>query len=177
VNARRAVLLATFLLVAALARAEDAPDPIATAKEGEWVYQKIDSNYGGLKLTQFLYMWVSKVEGRKLTLGLQIMKDEKRGMMPPFFSPVDLDHREKPAPAKVSQEDVERDGKKLHCSKREETGVDSPAGKVTTTTWICSEVPVDGVLRIVSVDKDGKETSRTETTAWGREGGAEKPIE
>jgi hypothetical protein len=177
VNARRLALPATFLLVAALAQAEDAPDPIATAKEGEWVLQKVVSSYGGMTMTQLLYMWVSKVEGRKLTLGLQIMKDEKRGMMPPFFSPVDLDHREKPAPAKVSQEDVERDGKKLKCWKREEAGVDSPAGKVTTTTWTCKDVPVDGVLRIVSVDKDGKETSRTETIQWGSEGGAEKPVE
>lgn len=180
-NARRLACLAAVVLAVAVARADDGPDPIATAKEGEWVLQKVDSEYGGMKITQLLYMWVSRIEGRKITLGLQFLKDDKKhGTQPPFFSPVDLDHREGQGSRKAgpqwTQEEREHGGKKLACWKKEEV-TDSPVGKVKTTTWVCKDVPVDGVLRIESVDDKGKPTQTTETIEWGREGGAEKPLD
>ena len=72
--------------------------------------------------------------------------------------------------------DMTVDGKRLHCEKVEKVTTDPMQGRVTTIVWTSPQVPIFGTVRVVRLDRDGKETSRIELLAFGETGGAEKPL-
>jgi hypothetical protein len=171
VNRRPLVVLALSLAVLAVARADD--NPLGKSKLGEWIIQK--TVISGT-MTVGTYMFVSKIDGKKVTIVTQPLKEDMKTPAGPaqVRQPVDT---EKPLPAlkddkKVGEEEIELKGKKLKCKKTENTS----ESKTTTTTWSSSEVPIYGIVRQIAKDKDGKEILRSDLVDYGTEGAKEKPL-
>jgi hypothetical protein len=175
VNVRRPIVALALLALLAPAFADDAP--IADAKVGEWELMKTTSTLPIGTDVKFIYLWVSKVEGKKITVMIQTLReDQKTGLAAPQASVVDLDKKpDKTSEPKVSDEEIEIKGKKVRC-KKTETTTDTPKGKVTVVAWTTNEVPVHGIVRQVFRDTDGKEIWRSELVDFGTEGGKEKPL-
>jgi hypothetical protein len=184
VNVRRPIYAA--IVCAALfvvqARADDAKNPLEKAKAGQWVLQKSTMKYGGMTNTSLSYLWVDRVEGRKVVLKTQTLNpDGKTAMMAATEMPIDLDAKgersEKKDAAKptVTEEEILVKGKKMKCQKTEVT-MEIAGAKTTSITWTSPEVPVYGTVKSISKDKDGNETSVVETIDWGNEGAKEKPV-
>jgi hypothetical protein len=169
-------LLLVALLVA-VARAEDSP--LARAKKGEWVLEKYVVTYPGGQTTFHNYAWIEKVDGKKVTLKRQPVKEDgKTGLDAARDREIDLDKLASASgDKKVSEEEVEVKGKKLKCRKVERTEpADGPA-KPVTITWTSSDVPLYGKVREIVKDKDGKEFSRMDLVDWGSEGGAARDVD
>jgi hypothetical protein len=185
VNVRRpifaAIVCAALLVVQA--RADDAKNPLEKAKAGQWVLQKITTKYSGMNTTTLSYTWVDRVEGRKVILKTQTLNpDGKTAMMAAAETPYDLEAKSERAEKKeaapkptVTEEEIEVKGKKMKCQKTETTS-EIGGAKTTTTTWTSSEIPLYGTAKMVTKDKDGNETSLTETIDWGQDGAKEKPL-
>jgi len=47
---------------------------------------------------------------------------------------------------------------------------------MTSTVWMSEEIPVTGMVKTVTVDKDGKEVAKVELVDFGASGGADKPV-
>ncbi len=173
---RRLLVLLALVTCLVAARAEDSP--LARSKVGEWVLQKQVITGGGAALTLGTYMWVSKVDGRKVTIMTQPLGADLKtpSDAAQTSKPIDLDKLAADANAKkLGEEEVEAKGTKLKCTKSETTN-DTPQGKLTTTTWTSSDVPVYGIVRQIVKDKDGKEVLHTDLADWGADGAKEKPF-
>ncbi len=174
-NRRPLAALAFSLALLAVAHADE--NPFAKSKVGEWIIQK---NVISGTMTTIDYVFVSKVDGKKVTLGRQVLNNDAKTANGPvrYAQPIDT---EKPLPAskdekKLGDEEVELKGKKMKCKKVESTAADSRGDKMTTTTWTSSEIPLYGTVRQIVKDKDGKELLRMDLLDWGAEGGKERPV-
>ncbi|MBI3722729.1 hypothetical protein HY251_02060 [bacterium] len=166
--------LAVLAGFAALAFADEPKHPLAGAKGGEWVLAKTTTTTGGGEpKIGWLYRWVSKVEGTKVTVMVQPMKTDKLGSM--AAAATHHDSSVKPdAPgkdARVSDDEVEVNGKKLKCKK-----IETKKDDRTSTKWTSSEIPISNEAKVVEKDKDGKELVKIETVDYGLTGGAERPL-
>jgi len=174
-NVRRALLSVALVLgVVVGARAGDRP--MDKAKAGEWVLEKnVASGF-----TTWTYMWIAKVDGRKVTVMVQLLKDEQLGLAPGQPTVVDLDKPDAPPPPgskpKTSEEEVEVKGRKLKCTKTESEVEIQGVGKMATTTWTAAEIPIYGKAKMVVKDQAGKVVAEQETLDFGHEGGAERPL-
>lgn len=171
-------LLALLVLLSCVvaARAEDSP--LARSKAGEWVLEKRVIAVGKDSVTLGVYMWVSSVDGRKVTIMVQPLGADMKtpSDAAQTAKPIDLDKAaQDPNEKKVGDEEVEAKGTKLKCKKAETTN-DTPQGKLTTTTWSSGNVPVYGIVRQIVKDKDGKELVHTDLADWGADGAKEKPF-
>ncbi|MEZ0227847.1 MAG: hypothetical protein ACAI25_04430 [Planctomycetota bacterium] len=162
------------LLVGSVARAQSTPNPLEKAKEGQWVLQKTTAS----GFTSHIYQWVSKVDGKKITLRTQILNaDGKSAMAAANDVVIDLEKKEggSAAPAAdapkptISDDEVEVKGKKVKCKKIEVT-----VNGVASTTWISDEIPVSGLVKSIAT-KDGAELSKFELVDFGDTGGKDKP--
>lgn len=161
----------------AVAWAADFKNPWESAKAGQWITSKTVSSYPGMPnpMTNFTHQWVEKVEGKKVTYKMQMLKDEKTPMGVPA-TPITIDLEAKaeggkpaadaPKP-KISEEETEISGKKVKCTK-----IETESQGNTYTTWYMEGFPFD--VKMTAKDKDGKETTKKETLAWGETGGEEK---
>jgi hypothetical protein len=180
VNVRR-IAIAAALLFCALGFARGDEEPLADAKVGEWTLMKQKISWPGGSAVSFVYAYVSKVDGRKVSVVTQTLnEDGKTGLMAGVTTVRDLDKKPEPGDAKatkatVSYEDLDVNGKKIKC-KKTETEVLTNGVTATTTTWVSNDVPVHGLVRLVVKDKDGKEQIATEIVDFGSTGGAEKPL-
>jgi hypothetical protein len=176
------VLLSCSLLAAlvTLASAGDAKSALETARVGQWTLGKTvmpSSNY-----TMFTYVWVSKVDSRKVTLSQQILKDKNTGLVPATTTVIDLDKKpeaplKESAKPKVSEEEIAlENGKKLKCTRTEGETEISGMGKLVTIVWTSPEIPINNMAKSIVKDKDGKTLSTSETLDYGQAGGAEKPL-
>lgn len=177
-NLRR-LALAPALVLALLASAHAGdPKPMEKAKAGEWVLDKIVAS----GFTTFQYMWIAKVDGRKVTVNVQMLKEDgKTALMPPSSSLVDLDMKgpepkkgEEPKVLKTSEEEVEIKGKKIKCTRTETEQDVVGSGRLVIVSWASNEIPISGIAKSVAKDKDGKVISETTCVDFGHEGGAEK---
>jgi hypothetical protein len=178
---RRSLVLAGLLAgTAVLAFADDLPDPYKNAKAGSWTIEKGVTNVPGKEPRgEFTYRWVSKVDGRNVTVSTQAIKDDlKTGIAPARTMVVDGAKKAeenaaaiRDKKATVTDDEIELKGKKLKCKRVERQA----AGGVTIILWVTDEIPVNGVARSVAKNGD-KETFRAEVVDWGLEGGAEKPV-
>jgi hypothetical protein len=166
---------ALSVVVAQVAQAQSLPNPLEKAKEGQWIQSK--SVAGGM--TTQMYQWVSKVDGKKITLRTQILNaDGKTAMMAGTDGVIDLAQTGSSAPAgsadapkpAISDDEVEVKGKKLKCKK-----IEVKSGPITSTTWISEEVPVTGLVKSIST-QDGNEVAKLELVDFGQQGGADKPV-
>lgn len=155
------------------------PKPIEKAKVGEWVLEKVVTS----GFTSYEYLWIAKVEGRKVTVHVQMLKDDgKTAMMPAQASVVDLDAKPDPTKkvdepkTKTSEEEVEIKGKKIKCLKTEAEQDIQGTGKLTTVSWSSNEIPIYGMAKSVSKDKDGKVVVETSCVDFGHEGGDDRPL-
>ncbi len=179
----RALPIACVLaLVVAAAGAVHAQDlkRLEKAKASQWVLQKSASLDGATNktVTRNFYLWVDKVDGRKVHLKIQNLSDDGRtGVAPAIERVIDLAtiSARSDVNAKTSDDVVEVKGKKLKCKRRVET-FDSKDIVSKSIEWTSNEVPVFGVVKAVVYGQDGKELSRTELKDWGESGGAEKPV-
>ena len=169
------VSLVLFAALAAAAYAGD-PRPLDKAKVGEWVLEK--STASGF--TSWTYMWISKVEGRRVTVMTQLLKDEKNAIAPGQPTLVDLDKpdgapKDAPKP-KTSEEEIVVKGRALKCTKTETETEIQGLGKMTSTVWSSPEIPIYGYAKMVSKDDHQKVVAEMETVDYGHEGAAEKPL-
>jgi hypothetical protein len=164
-----------------LAVAGEDPRPIEKARPGQWVIHG-ETPLNAFGETLYSYQWVEKVDGRKVHLKTQAIRaDRKTGIDEPVAGVVDLDKKppdnDGPKATSTTLEEITVNGKKLSCRKVETITIDPVLGKLTTTVWTSSSVPIFGMVRTVKVDKDGRETSRVELLDWGETGGKEKPLD
>jgi hypothetical protein len=173
VNRRTLLAASLALAVLAVARADD--PPLSKAKVGEWTLQK--QVISG-SMTLGVYMYVSKVEGKKVTIVTQPLAADMKtpSAAAQTHNPIDLEkYQANKDEKKLADEDVEVKGKKIKCRKTEST-TDTSSGKVTTTTWSSSDIPVYGIVRQIVKDKDGKELLHSDLVDWGADGAKEKPV-
>jgi hypothetical protein len=176
---RRAfVVLALFAGFVSASHAEDMKNLLEQAKAGGWTLTKTTITGGGDP--SLAYMWIEKVEGRKVHIQNQILADEKTGMMDPMPMVVDLDAKPEPntpkaETKKVGDEEITIKGKKIKCAKWESTA-DYGQGKTVTVMWVSEEIPIYGMAKTVSKDKDGNVTCTSEVVDYGTSGAAAKPV-
>ena|SRR5579871_4855373 len=171
---RSRVLHAGLIVVAlaTLALAEEEKHPLAAAKGGEWLLTKTVHTTSEKTETSWLYRWVSKVDGNKVTVMVQVMKDDKVAQMAPAPTYHDLGAKieDRYAGGKVSDDEIEHKGKKLKCKK-----VELKKDDHTVTFWRSTEIPITNEVKQVEKDKDGTEVVRVEAVDHGLTGGAERP--
>jgi len=149
------------------------------AKAGQWVFQKSTSFDGATnKTVTHFYQWIDKVDGRKVHIKVQKLSDDGRmGVAPAIERVIDLAtiSARSDANAKITDDVVEVNGKKLKCKKRVET-FDLTNMVSKSIEWTSDAVPIFGVVKVVLYGQDGKELASTELKDWGEHGGAEKPV-
>ncbi|MBI3722728.1 hypothetical protein HY251_02055 [bacterium] len=188
-NLRRFAYALTLVAgISTLALAEDPNRQYEGAKVGQWTLHKAKLNFPGATETNKLtYIWVSAVDGKKVTTIKQSGEEEKHDGKPtgridwskpekPYtFDPDSSRKDTPPEKAKESDEDLEyKPGKKLKCHKSELSMNQPPMGKITVTRWSSADVPIERLVKLVMKDKDGKDMNVTTLEDYGNEGGKEK---
>jgi hypothetical protein len=162
--------LVVFAGALAMARADDArPAPtVLPVQVGEWVIQK-DTNPNAP--TAYLYMWVSKIEGKKITVMSQMLHaDLETAVMPPVARTVDtlgVVREDLAKLAKCPEEELTVGGAKFRCWKM---------GNKTSCHWVSASVPIYGAVQFVTLDAQGEELARSELVAYGLTGAKAKPL-
>lgn len=161
-------LLLSATLSATFVRADDKP-PVTV---GEWALQKDTSvaTVGSGETTAYLYVWVSKVDGKRITIMHQLVDAAgKLALSEPRAKVLtELGDAKKAKPKTAyPEETLEVKGKKFLCRKVQLEG---------ELLWVSPEIPVYGVVRAIVADKVGKATHRTELLDWGASGGAPRAL-
>jgi hypothetical protein len=176
-------VLAAFAIAAAvtatLVAAQAPVHPLEQARAGQWVLHRSVVQQGETPADNLIYKWIDSVHGREVHLKIQpVMEGGRFALAAPTLTIVNLD---KPpdregAPSAATEEDLVFKGRKLRC-RRVETVTDDPLrGRVMTTRWSSSEVPIYGTVKSITLDKDQREVSRIDLVDFGESGGAERPY-
>jgi hypothetical protein len=178
----RIFLALSLLAVAALGtvRADDEKSPFEKAKAGQWTLTKVVNIVApGNEVTNYVYMWCEKVDGRKVTVKIQILEDEKTPMggMTPSSMEIDLDQKpdpQAPKPTNTGAEELKVKDKALKCVKWKSVIKDARKGTLVTVDWKCDALPLFGVVKSVTKDEYGRTVKTADCVDYGDEGGAEK---
>jgi hypothetical protein len=153
------------------------PHPLANSTVGEWVLNRSTLTGHDKNTVSFHYRWVDKVDAKSVTLMDQLVaEDGQTGLA--SASPIVIKLDEKPADdaaTATSDAEIIFKNKPLKCQKIDIVVLDG-TNKLTTTRWISKEVPIYGIVKTVTFDKDHKEISRTELIDFGKTGGAARTI-
>ncbi len=162
-----AALVALALL--ALARAQD--NPLRSAKVGDYVESIITKTMPGAKMTQVVRQTVKAVSPKELTLTIEASADGQK--VPPQEGRVAIDKPFDPSkPAtppgfriqklEEAKEEVVVHGKKYQCTRyKYRIALEQPNVNLasTTTVWLSKDVPLDGVVKMVTEDPGGVTTT------------------
>ncbi len=154
--------------------------PLDSAQVGQWVVEK--STASGM--TSHVLKWVSKVEGKKLTLRTQMLNpDLTTGMLPANEMTMDLGATPMPgavpsvpAPggpvpeARITEESLTVGGRAVRCKRME-----VEMGGMVSRSWMSDQIPISGLARAVT-SQGGSEVSRLEVVDFGTSGGADRPV-
>src|SRR4051812_30608387 len=143
-NVRKFICTAAVVVgVLGIAYAAD-ENPLADAKAGEWTLAMNKISYPGGSMTNYTYSYVTKVDGKKITVVTQSLKEDgKTGMMAGQPAEIDLDKKGEgeakgPKP-KISDEEIDVKGKKVKC-KKTETENETNGVKSTSIVWMSNEI-------------------------------------
>jgi hypothetical protein len=138
---------------------------------GEWTLQR-DTTIGPVGSageTAYLYAWISRVDGKKITVMHQLVDvTGKNGLTLPKPNVVEsLGDAKRLNPAShYPEETITVKGKTFSCRK---------VGVGGELLWVAPEIPVYGLVRAV-VKKDGRTIRTSDLIDWGASGGSERPT-
>lgn len=175
--------MAVLVGVVAVAAAEPPARLIERARPGQWILEQQTRVASSRIDTTYQATWVDKIDGRKILLRRQaVSADRKTGVTKAVEVVVDLDRKPAEAPRDENRATLETDetlviaGKTLKCKKVEVVSSDPVLGKHVLLTWTSPDVPLFGLVKLVELDRDGREIARKELLAWGESGGSELPV-
>jgi hypothetical protein len=167
-----------FVCIGVAAALENTPGSLEKAAPGQWAVHRTTTNLGAeTPDVTATYQWVARVDRRKVTLRSQpVSPDGKKALAEASEIVIDLDAEAFGAKPTTTPVELEIKGVKISCDLVETKDALEPESKARTLTWLSDQVPVRGIVKRDTYDRDGKLSSRTELLDWGESGGAEKPF-
>ncbi|MCX7804813.1 MAG: hypothetical protein N3A38_06435 [Planctomycetota bacterium] len=147
-------------------------NPYSRAKVGDWVEHVTETESGGKKMYSKTRREVKAADEKSVTIATTV---EAEGMkMPPSEQKIDLAAYYRPEAGqgtvkpeiKEGEEEIEVGGRKYRC-RWVEMKV-APAGIETISkTWMCPDVPLDGIVRQETTARHGNDVTKAVMTLTG----------